>query len=240
MKKLGLIHEGKSMKVYATDDPERVVVEYKDDLTDSTGWRIGKVAGKGALNNRITNHLMQVLERNGIATQYIEELTDRETLVRSSEMIPIEIIVRNVAAGRLAHRFEIAPGTPLRNTILEYTYKNDELGDPDVNDAHIIAMGWTDRDTLKAIEKTALRINDILRRYMRMADIELVDIKMEFGHDAKGRLILSDEISPDTCRFWDMRNHEILDKYRMEDTSMHDLPAIYERIAERVLQMDIG
>ncbi len=238
MKKLGLIHEGKSMKVYGTDDPERIVLEYKDDLTDNTGWRIGTVPGKGALNNSITNHLMRVLERNGIHTQYIEELTDRETLVRRAEMIPLEVIVRNVAAGRMAQRFGLQPGTSLRNTVLEYTFKSDELGDPEVNDQHILAMGWTDSATLKEIEREALKINDILRRYMRSVDIELVDIKLEFGRDGQGRLMLGDEISPDTCRFWDMRSQEKLDRDRVENTSIKDLPIIYERIAERLLEMD--
>ena len=214
MKKLEQLYEGKAKKVFATDDPGVVLVEYKDDATAFNGLKKGTIQGKGVINNRVTNFLMKMLEKNGIPTHYIEEISDRETLVKKVTIVPLEVIVRNIAAGSLSKRLGLPEGTKLKKTVLEYCYKNDDLGDPMVNEYHIAAMGWVSDEDLKKIAEYSFKINQLLSAYLKDLNIELIDFKLEFGKTQDGQLVLADEISPDTCRFWDSTTHEKLDKDR--------------------------
>ncbi len=228
MKKLVQLYEGKAKKVFATDDPTMVIVDYKDDATAFNGLKKGTILGKGVINNRVSNFLMKMLEKNGIPTHLVEEISDRETLVKKVSIVPLEVIVRNVAAGSLAKRLGLAEGTKLRSTVLEYCYKNDELGDPMVNEYHIMAMGWVTKPVLDQIAAYALKINRLLTAYLKEVNIELIDFKLEFGLTADGTLVLADEISPDTCRFWDASTGEKLDKDRFR----RDLGGVEDAYAE--------
>lgn len=212
MEKREQLYEGKAKKVFATDDPTVCLVDYKDDATAGNGAKKGTILGKGVVNNKVTNHLMRLLESKGIPTHLVRQLSDRETLVKKVKIIPLEVIVRNVAAGSLAARLGLAEGTKLKSTVLEYCYKDDALGDPMVNEYHIAAIEAATPEELKTISGYAFRINDILTEYLRDAGIELIDFKLEFGRLPDGTVILADEISPDTCRFWDTRTHAHLDK----------------------------
>lgn len=205
-KKLEQLYEGKAKKVFATDDPGVVLVEYKDDATAFNGLKKGTIQGKGVINNRVTNFLMKMLEKNGIPTHYIEEISDRETLVKKVTIVPLEVIVRNIAAGSLSKRLDLPEGTKLKKTVLEYCYKNDDLGDPMVNEYHIAAMGWVSDEDLKKIAEYSFKINQLLSAYLKDLNIELIDFKLEFGKTQDGQLVLADEISPDTCRFWDQHH----------------------------------
>lgn len=233
MKKLEQIYEGKAKKVFQTDDPETYIVEYKDDATAFNGQKKGTILGKGTINNRVTNHLMQMLEEKGIPTHFIRELSDRETAVRKVSIIPIEVIVRNIAAGSLSVRLGIAEGTPLNRTVLEYSYKNDELGDPMINTYHALAMGLAAEDELVTINRYALKINQLLLTYFSERGIELVDFKLEFGRLTDGTIVLADEISPDTCRLWDAKTHEKLDKDRFR-RDLGNVEDAYREILRRV------
>ena len=233
MKKLEQLYEGKAKKVFATDDPNVVLVSYKDDATAFNGQKKGTIQGKGVINNRMSNFLMKVLEKDGIPTHYIEELNDRETLVKKVTIVPLEVIVRNVAAGSLAKRVGVPEGTPLREPVLEYCYKDEALGDPMVNEYHIAAMGWADDETMEKIAYYALRINDLLLAYFKGIGVDLIDFKLEFGHTADGTLVLADEISPDTCRFWDSETHEKLDKDRFR-RDMGGVEDAYEEMRRRL------
>ncbi len=234
MKKLEMLYEGKAKKVFATDDPAVVLVAYKDDATAFNGLKKGTIAGKGVINNRMTNFLMKMLEKNGIPTHFIEEISDRETLVKKVTIVPLEVIVRNVAAGSLSKRLGLEEGTPLRRTVLEYCYKDDALGDPMVNEYHIAAMGWADEPTMAAIADYALRINQLLIRYFKQLKIDLIDFKLEFGITEDGTLVLADEISPDTCRFWDSETHEKLDKDRFR-RDLGGVEEAYQEISHRLM-----
>ena len=207
------LYEGKAKKVFATDDPKMVIVEYKDDATAFNGEKRGTIVGKGVVNNRMSNHLFKMLEKQGIPTHYVEELDDRRTVVKHVEIVPIEVIARNVAAGSLSKRLGLPEGTVLPTTVLEYCYKNDDLGDPMINDYHIAAMQLATHDELKTIADYALAVNHILKKYFAEMNVDLIDFKLEFGR-FDGKIILADEISPDTCRFWDSTTHEKLDKDR--------------------------
>ncbi len=208
------VYEGKAKKVFSTEDPELFIVSYKDDATAFNGVKKGTILGKGAINNRVTNHLMKLLEKEGIPTHFVEELNDRETVVRKVKIVPLEVIVRNIAAGSLSKRLGLPEGTKMKSTVLEYCYKNDELGDPMVNEYHILAMEYCTKEELDLIAGYSLKINRILGEYLKECGIELIDFKLEFGRTSDGRIILADEISPDTCRFWDVKTHEKLDKDR--------------------------
>jgi len=188
MKKLEQLYEGKAKKVFATDDPGLVIVDYKDDATAFNGLKKGTIEGKGVINNRMTNFLMKMLEKNGVPTHFIEEISDRETLVKKVSIVPLEVIVRNVAAGSLSKRLGLEEGTPLRRTVLEYCYKNDDLGDPVVNEYHIAAMGWADDQTMKNIAAYALKVNELLIRYFKPLHEDRIDFKLEFGKTADGTL----------------------------------------------------
>ena len=234
MKKLGQLYEGKAKKVFATDDPTLVIVEYKDDATAFNGLKKGTITGKGVINNRMTNYLMRMLEKNGVPTHFVEELSDRETLVKKVQIVPLEVIVRNVAAGSLSKRLGLAEGTRLSRVVLEYCYKDDELGDPMVNEYHIAAMGWADEATMKRIAELAMKINDLLCRYFKGINVDLIDFKLEFGITADGQLVLADEISPDTCRFWDSTTHEKLDKDRFR-RDLGGVEEAYQEISTRLM-----
>lgn len=228
MEKREQMYEGKAKKVYATDNPDVVLVDYKDDATAGNGAKKGTILGKGVVNNRVTNALMQKLEKVGVPTHFVEELSDRETLVKKVQIVPLEVIVRNIAAGSLAKRLGMEEGTPLKSTVLEYCYKDDDLGDPMVNEYHIAAIGAATPEELKTIADYSFKVNDFLREYLKDVNIELVDFKLEFGRLADGTIILADEISPDTCRFWDATTHAHLDK----DLFRRDLGGAEEAYAE--------
>ena len=235
MKKTLQLYEGKAKKVFATDDPELCIVDYKDDATAFNGLKKGTIEGKGVINNRVTNHLMKLLEKNGIPTHFVEELSARETLVKRVSIVPLEVIVRNIAAGSLAKRLGLEEGTPLSSTVLEFCYKNDELGDPMVNEFHIRAMNFATKEELELICDYSLRINKILTDYLADLNIELVDFKLEFGKTSDGTIVLADEISPDTCRFWDSKTHEKLDKDRFR-RDLGNVEGAYNEIMKRLLR----
>ena len=234
MKKMEQLYEGKAKKVFATDDPGLVLVDYKDDATAFNGLKKGTIQGKGAINNRVTNHLMKLLEKEGVPTHFVEELSDRETLVKRVSIIPLEVIVRNIAAGSLAKRLGLPEGTKLKSTVLEFCYKNDELGDPMINDSHILAMGFATEEEIALIREYALKINDILTEYLHDLGIELIDFKLEFGKTADGTIVLADEISPDTCRFWDTKTGEKLDKDRFR-RDLGGVEDAYHEIMKRLM-----
>jgi phosphoribosylaminoimidazole-succinocarboxamide synthase len=234
MKKTTQLYEGKAKKVYATDDPEICIVSYKDDATAFNGLKKGTIHGKGAINNKVTNYLMRLLEENGIPTHFVKELNDTETAVRKVSIIPLEVIVRNTVAGSLVKRVGKSEGTPLRCPILEFSYKNDELGDPMVNDTHALAMGWATEEQIALIKRYALKTNEVLTGFFKDIGIDLIDFKLEFGVTAEGKLILADEISPDTCRFWDSKTHEKLDKDRFR-RDLGNVEGAYQEMMKRIL-----
>ena len=234
MEKREQLYEGKAKKVFATDDPTLVLVDYKDDATAFNGLKKGTIEGKGVINNRVTNHLMRLLEKNGVPTHLVKELSPRETLVKKVQIVPLEVIVRNVAAGSLSKRLGLPEGTPMAKTVLEFCYKNDELGDPMVNQYHIAAMGWATDAEMETISNYALKVNQVLTDYLKDLNIELVDFKLEFGRVADGTIVLADEISPDTCRFWDSTTHEKLDKDRFR-RDLGGVENAYHEILKRLL-----
>lgn len=234
MEKLEQLYEGKAKKVFKTDDPNAYIVEYKDDATAFNGLKKGTIADKGIINNKVSNHLMKMLETHGIPTHVIEQISDRETIVKKVSIVPIEVIVRNIAAGSLSKRLGLPEGTKLAKTVLEYSYKNDELGDPMINDYHVFAMRLASSEELKTIADYAFKINDILSAYLKDLNIELIDFKLEFGKTSDGTIILADEISPDTCRFWDSTTGEKLDKDRFR-RDMGGVEDAYHEIMKRLL-----
>ena len=234
MEKREQLYEGKAKKVFATDDPELYIVDYKDDATAFNGEKKGTILGKGEINNRVTNHLMGMLEKNGIPTHFVKELSPRETLVKKVTIVPLEVIVRNIAAGSLAKRLGLEEGVKMNRTVLEYCYKDDALGDPMVNEYHILAMGWATEEELDKIASYSLRINELLSDYLKDAGIELIDFKLEFGKTGDGTIVLADEISPDTCRFWDIKTHEKLDKDRFR-RDLGGVEDAYREILHRLL-----
>lgn len=233
MRKFEQLYEGKAKKVYATDDPDCVIVEYKDDATAFNGLKRGTIVGKGVVNNKVSNHLFQLLEKHGIPTHYVRELSDRETLVKKVHIIPVEVIVRNRAAGSLSKRLGLPEGMKLKTTVLEYCYKNDELGDPMVNEYHIYAMGLATKDEMERIADMSFKVNQILSDYLKDVNVELIDFKLEFGR-FNGQVILADEISPDTCRFWDTRTGEKLDKDRFR-RDLGNVEEAYQEILHRLM-----
>ena len=222
------IYEGKAKKVFATDDPGLLVVEYKDDATAFNGLKKGTIRGKGVINNKMSNRLMQRLERAGIPTHFVRELSDRETLVRRVQIVPLEVIVRNMAAGSFSKRYGVPEGTAFDAPTVEYSYKNDELGDPLLNTSHALAMRLAREDEIETIRRYALRVNEVLRAFWAECGVTLVDFKLEFGRCPDGTVILADEISPDTCRLWDSATGEKLDKDRFR----RDLGGVEDAYAE--------
>lgn len=234
MEKLEQLYEGKAKKVYKTDNPDLYIVTYKDDATAFNGEKKGTIENKGIVNNLVTNHLMSMLETKGINTHFVEELSDRETVVKKVEIVPIEVIVRNIAAGSLSKRLGLPEGTVLNKTVLEYSYKDDELGDPMINEYHIAALDLATPEELKIIADYAFKINDILGDYLKDLNIELIDFKLEFGRTSTGEIILADEISPDTCRFWDSTTKEKLDKDRFR-RDLDGVEGAYQEVMKRLL-----
>ncbi len=234
MEKTVQLYEGKAKKVFATADPKLCIVSYKDDATAFNGEKKGTIAGKGAINNRVTNHLMRMLEKEGVPTHLVKELSERETLVKKVRIVPLEVIVRNIAAGSLSKRLGLPEGKKLSSTVLEYCYKDDALGDPLVNEYHIRALSLATDDELKKIADYALKVNRLLSDYLMDLGIELVDFKLEFGVTADGELVLADEISPDTCRFWDSATKKKLDKDRFR-RDLGGVEDAYQEILRRLL-----
>ncbi len=228
MEKLAMLYEGKAKKVYATSEDDIVLVDYKDDATAGNGAKKGTIRGKGVVNNRVTNRLMQMLSEKGIPTHYVKEISERETLVKKVEIVPLEVIVRNVAAGSLAKRLGMEEGTVLKTTVLEYCYKDDALGDPMINEYHIAALEAATPAELSVIADYSLKVNTYLSEFLKEYKIELIDFKLEYGRLADGTIVLADEISPDTCRFWDSETHAHLDK----DLFRRDLGGAQEAYAE--------
>ncbi|HQJ37661.1 MAG TPA: phosphoribosylaminoimidazolesuccinocarboxamide synthase [Bacillota bacterium] len=214
MKRLEMIYEGKAKKVYKTDDEALYIVEYKDDATAFNGLKKGTITNKGIMNNRISEKLFSLLEEKGVDTHQVERISDREVVIKKVKIIPLEVLVRNYAAGSLSKRLGLEEGVKLNSTVLEFSYKNDELGDPMVNDYHIKAIGIATEQEVAKITEMALKINEILSEYMLTKGILLVDFKLEFGKTPDGKIILADEISPDTCRLWDAVTLEKMDKDR--------------------------
>ena len=214
MEKQNLLYEGKAKKVYATEDPELLIVSYKDDATAFNGLKRGTIQGKGAINNQMSNLLMTALEKQGVPTHLVRELNPRETLVKRVSIVPLEVIVRNLSAGSFSKRYGVEEGIPFDQPVLEFSYKNDELGDPLLNDDHAVALELATREELALIREYALKVNRLLQKIWTDRGIILVDFKVEFGRLLGGTIVLADEISPDTCRLWDTKTHEKLDKDR--------------------------
>lgn len=228
------LYEGKAKKVYNTTDENCYIVSYKDDATAFNGLKKGTIEGKGSINNRVSNYLMSLLEKEGIPTHVVEQLNDRETVVKKVKIVPLEVIVRNIAAGSLSKRLGLPEGTKLASPVLEFCYKDDELGDPMVNEYHIYAMNIATPEELKEIADYSFRVNDFLIKFLSKCNIDLVDFKIEFGRTPDGKIILADEISPDTCRFWDSTTHEKLDKDRFR-RDLGGVEDAYHEILKRLL-----
>ena len=222
------LYEGKAKKVFATDDPELLIVAYKDDATAFNGLKKGTIVGKGVINNKMSNRLMAMLEKNGIPTHYVKELSDRETLVKKVSIVPLEVIVRNISAGSFAKHYGVEEGIVFDQPTVEYSYKNDALGDPLLNTSHALALKLATAEEIETIRTYALRINELLKAFWKTCGVTLVDFKLEFGRLTDGTIVLADEISPDTCRLWDAATGEKLDKDRLR----RDLGGVEEAYAE--------
>ena len=233
MEKKEMLYEGKAKKVYATDREDVCIVDYKDDATAFNGLKKGTIAGKGVINNRMTNYLFKKLEEVGVPTHFVEELSDRETAVKKVSIVPLEVIVRNVAAGSFSKRLGIEEGKELLCPTLEFSYKDDDLGDPLINDYFAIAIGAATREEIDTITKYTFMVNDFLKKFFAEWGIELIDFKIEFGKTKDGEIILADEISPDTCRFWDIKTREKLDKDRFR-RDLGGVEDAYNEVAKRI------
>ena len=233
MEKREMLYEGKAKKVFATDDPQLVIVEYKDDATAFNGQKKGTIAGKGVVNNRVTNFLMQMLAAAGIPTHFVQELSDREALVTKVEIIPLEVIIRNISAGSFAKRYGVEEGIVFDEPTIEFSYKNDDLGDPLITEEHALALKLVGHNEIKRIRTMAFQINTILKVFFAGINVELVDFKLEFGRILGDYIVLADEISPDTCRLWDATTHEKLDKDRFRRDMGGEVEA-YNEIMYRI------
>ncbi len=236
MKKTTLLYEGKAKKVWDTDEKDVVLVDYKDDATAFNGLKKGTIIGKGVVNNKMSNFMFKMLEKEGIPTHYIEQVSDRETFVKKVKIVPLEVIIRNLAAGSMSKRLGIPEGTKLLCPVLEYSYKNDDLGDPMINSSHALAMGLCTEEELKTIADYAKKVNAIMVEYFKKLNVDLVDFKIEFGKTSDGKIILADEISPDTCRFWDSTTKEKLDKDRFR----RDMGGVEEAYAEMMRRLGLN
>ncbi|MGN0162156.1 MAG: phosphoribosylaminoimidazolesuccinocarboxamide synthase [Candidatus Ornithomonoglobus sp.] len=233
MEKKEMLYEGKAKKVYKTDDENLYIVDYKDDATAFNGKKKGTIAGKGVINNRMSNYLMSLMAKEGIPTHFVEEISDRETVVKKVTIVPLEVIIRNIAAGSFSKRFGVPEGTVLKNATLEYCLKDDALDDPMINDYHITAIGAATKEDLATIADLTFKVNEFLKNYFAKLNIELVDFKIEFGKTPDGQIILADEISPDTCRLWDATTHAKLDKDRFR-RDLGDVEEAYIEVAKRM------
>lgn len=232
MEKLEMLYEGKAKRVYKTESPDVFWIEYKDDATAFNGEKKGTILDKGIVNNKMSAFLFEKLEAEGLPTHFIELINDREMLVKSVEILPLEVIVRNVAAGSLAKRLGLEEGTQMGETVLEFCYKNDALGDPMINDSHIMAMGFATAEQLETIKNYALQINRLLKDFFISKELKLIDFKIEFGTH-KGEVILADEISPDTCRLWDAKTDKKMDKDRFR-RDLGEVEAVYQEVLNRI------
>ena len=234
MQKLEQIYEGKAKKVFRTDVPELYIVDYKDDATAFNGLKKGTIAGKGVINNQMTNALMRRLEKAGIPTHFVKELSERETLVKRVSIVPLEVIIRNLSAGSFAKRYGVEEGIVFDAPTIEFSYKNDELGDPLLNSYHALALKLATAEELETIKKYAFAVNDILKAFWKECGVILVDFKLEFGRLTDGTIVLADEISPDTCRLWDEKTHEKLDKDRFR-RDLGNVEGAYQEMARRLM-----
>ncbi|MGN1123820.1 MAG: phosphoribosylaminoimidazolesuccinocarboxamide synthase [Eubacterium sp.] len=235
MEKTTQLYEGKAKKVWATDDPEIVIVDYKDDATAFNGLKKGTIAGKGVVNNKMSNYLMQILEKKGVPTHFVKELSDRETAVKRVTIVPLEVIIRNRAAGSICKRLGLEEGMDFVCPSIEFSYKDDELGDPLINGYHAVSCGFATQEEVDTIKKMAFTVNDVLKEYFASIGVELIDFKLEFGKTSDGTIVLADEISPDTCRFWDIETHEKLDKDRFR----RDLGGVENAYAEMMKRVGL-
>ena len=235
MEKTKLLYEGKAKKVYETEDPQQLIVSYKDDATAFNGLKKGTIGGKGVINNHMTNLLMARLEKAGVPTHFIRELSDRDTLVKRVSIIPLEVIVRNIAAGSFSKRYGVEEGVVFDQPTLEFSYKNDDLGDPLINSSHAIALKLATPEELDTIRRCAFAVNDFLKKLWAECGVTLVDFKLEFGRLADGTVVLADEISPDTCRLWDAKTHEKLDKDRFR-RDLGGVEEAYRQVMDRLLE----
>lgn len=233
MEKTTQLYEGKAKKVFATNDPDLVIVSYKDDATALDGLKKGTITGKGVINNRMSNYLCRLLEKHGVPTHYVEELNDRETVVKKVSIVPLEVIIRNISAGSFAKRYGVEEGIVFAEPTIEFSYKNDDLHDPLINSYHALALGLATKKEIEEIKAMAFKVNDILKEYFLSLNVKLVDFKLEFGRLEDGTIVLADEISPDTCRFWDADTNEKLDKDRFR-RDMGGVEDAYNEMMKRV------
>ena len=237
MEKREQLYEGKAKKVYATDDPDLVIVSYKDDATALDGLKKGTIVGKGVINNQMTNRLMVKMEKAGIPTHFVQELSERETLVKKVSIVPLEVIIRNISAGHFASRYGVDEGIVFEQPTIEFSYKNDDLHDPLLNEYHALALKLATREEIDLIKKYSFAVNDVLKAFWAECGVTLVDFKLEFGKTSDGTIVLADEISPDTCRLWDSKTHEKLDKDRFR-RDMGGVEDAYAEIMKRLLAHD--
>ena len=238
MNKGEMLYEGKAKRVYATEDPELLIVSYKDDATAFNGLKKGTIAGKGVINNQMSNALMRLLEKKGVPTHFVEELNERETLVKKVQIVPLEVIIRNIAAGSFSKHYGVAEGALLKAPTIEFSYKNDDLGDPLINEYHVIALDLATKEEIETIKTYAFRVNEELKAFWLTCGVTLVDFKVEFGRLSDGTIVLADEISPDTCRLWDSKTNEKLDKDRFR-RDLGGVEEAYQEIMSR-LESHIG
>ena len=234
MEKKEQLYEGKAKKVFATDDPNLVIVDYKDDATAFNGLKKGSIAGKGVINNVMSNHMFQLLEKQGVPTHFVEQLSERETLVKKVSIVPLEVIIRNISAGSFAKRFGVEEGIVFDEPTIEFSYKNDDLGDPLMNAYHAVALKVATREEIETIKSMAFKVNEVMKQYFDSLNVILVDFKLEFGKTADGKIVLADEISPDTCRLWDKTTKEKLDKDRFR-RDLGGVEEAYQEIMKRVM-----
>ena len=234
MNKMNQLYEGKAKRVYETEDPNLLIVSYKDDATAFNGLKKGAIAGKGVINNQMSNRLMMRLAKAGVPNHFVEELNERDTLVRRVQIVPLEVIVRNIAAGSFSKRYGVDEGVVFDEPTVEYSYKNDALGDPLLNTSHALALGAATEEEIETIRRYALKVNEFLKAFWLECGVILVDFKLEFGRTADGEIILADEISPDTCRLWDAKTHEKLDKDRFR-RDLGGVEDAYKEIMKRLM-----
>ena len=234
MEKKEQLYEGKAKKVFATADKNLVIVSYKDDATAFNGLKKGTIEGKGVINNKMSNFLMQILEKEGVKTHFVEELSDRETVVKKVSILPLEVIIRNISAGSFAKHYGVKEGVVFAEPTIEFSYKNDDLGDPLLNEYHALALGLATKDEIALVKSMAFKINEVLKEYFKKLNVTLVDFKIEFGKTADGEIVLADEISPDTCRFWDSTTGEKLDKDRFR-RDLGGVEGAYQEMMRRLM-----
>ena len=234
MEKRAQLYEGKAKKVYATDDNALVIVSYKDDATAFNGLKKGTIEGKGVINNKMSNFLMQILEKEGVKTHFVEELSERDALVKKVSILPLEVIIRNISAGSFAKHYGVKEGIVFAEPTIEFSYKNDDLGDPLLNEYHALALGLATKDEIALVKSMAFKINEVLKEYFKKLNVTLVDFKIEFGKTVDGEIVLADEISPDTCRFWDSTTGEKLDKDRFR-RDLGGVEGAYQEMMRRLM-----